>query len=126
MTDEKIPFGRGGYRPGAGRKPGSKIDPAKQDNHALYAAARAKREAALASMAELDLAKQRMELLPADAVQDHWTGMIARMRGKLLGLPGRLAAATMGCETIQAAEREAMLLIREALEEVAECGVPPE
>jgi hypothetical protein len=46
------------------------------------------------------------------------------MRGKMLNLPGRLAAATMGCETIQEAEREAMLLVRECLFEIAECGVP--
>lgn len=123
MTD-RLPTGHGGFRPGAGRKPGSKPNQAKVDAHALYTESRAKREAALAEMAEIELAKQRNELIPADAVQQYWEGMVSRMRGKMLNLPGRLAAATMGCETIQEAEREAMLLVRECLFELAECGVP--
>ncbi|MCF7967965.1 MAG: hypothetical protein K9K68_02235 [Methylococcaceae bacterium] len=121
---EKTPFGHGGYRPGAGRKPGSTVSPEKRQAHADYASARARKEEALASLAEIELAKQRNELIPADAVQQYWEGMVSRMRGKMLNLPGRLAAATMGCETIQEAEREAMLLVRECLFEIAECGVP--
>ena len=121
---EKTPFGHGGYRPGAGRKPGSTVSPEKKQAHADYAAARARKEEALASLAEIELAKQRNELIPADAVQQYWEGMIGRMRGKMLNLPGRLAAAVPACETQQAIEREAMLLVRECLFEIAECGVP--
>ncbi len=121
---EKTPFGHGGYRPGAGRKPGSTVSPEKKQAHADYAAARARKEEALASLAEIELAKQRNELIPADAVQKCWEGMIGRMRGKMLNLPGRLAAAVPACETQQAIEREAMLLVRECLFEIAECGVP--
>jgi hypothetical protein len=123
MTD-RLPTGHGGYRPGAGRKPGSKPNQAKVDAHALYTEARAKREAALAEMAELDLAKQRGELIPADAVQEHWTGMIATMRQIMLALPSRLAAVVPGCETQQEAEREAMQLVREALTAISKSGVP--
>lgn len=123
MTD-KLPTGHGGYRPGAGRKPGSKTDTGKQLAQADYNAARARREEALASLAELDLAKQRAELIPADAVQRCWEDMIGRMRGKMLNLPGRLAAAVPSCQTQQDIERQAMLLVRECLFELAECGVP--
>jgi hypothetical protein len=42
----------------------------------------------------------------------------------MLNLPGRLAAAVPACETQQAIEREAMLLVRECLFELAECGLP--
>ena len=123
MTD-RLPTGHGGFRPGAGRKPGSKPNQAKVDAHALYTESRAKREAALAEMAEIELAKQRNELIPADAVQTHWESMIGNMRGKLLNLPGRLAAAVPACETQQAIEREAMKLVREALTEISKSGVP--
>ena len=122
MTD-RLPTGHGGYRPGAGRKP-NQPKPEKQEAQADYNQARARREEALASLAEIELQVKRNELIPADAVQQYWEGMVSRMRGKMLNLPGRLAAATMGCETIQEAEREAMLLVRECLFEIAECGVP--
>ncbi len=122
MTDS-IPQGHGGYRPGAGRKP-NQPKPEKLEAQADYNHARARREEALASLAEIELQVKRNELIPADAVQKCWEGMVSRMRGKMLNLPGRLAAATMGCETIQEAEREAMLLVRECLFEIAECGVP--
>ena len=107
MTEKTpSPFGHGGYRPGAGRKPGSTVSPAKQKAHADYAAARARKEEALASLAELDLQTRRNELIPADAVQEHWSGMIATMRQIMLALPSRLAAVVPGCETQQEAERK--------------------
>jgi hypothetical protein len=122
MTD-RLPTGHGGYRPGAGRKP-NQPKPEKQEAQADYNHARARREEALASLAEIELQVKRNELIPADAVQQYWEGMVSRMRGKMLNLPGRLAAATMGCETLQEAEREAMMLVRECLFELAECGLP--
>jgi hypothetical protein len=63
-------------------------------------------------------------LIPADAVQEHWTGMIATMRQIMLALPSRLAAVVPGCETQQEAEREAMQLVREALTAISKSGVP--
>ncbi len=122
MSDS-IPRGHGGKRTGAGRKPkSSSVDPVITE--ADYNHARARREEALASLAEIELQVKRNELIPADAVQQYWEGMVSRMRGKMLNLPGRLAAATMGCETLQEAEREAMMLVRECLFEIAESGVP--
>jgi hypothetical protein len=120
---EKLPTGHGGYRPGAGRKP-NQPKPKKQEAQADYNQARARREEALASLAEIELQVKRSKLIPADAVQQCWEDMIGRMRGKMLNLPGRLAAAVPACETQQAIEREAMLLVRECLFELAECGLP--
>jgi hypothetical protein len=120
---EKLPTGHGGYRPGAGRKP-NQPEPEKQEAQADYNQARARREEALASLAEIELQVKRNELIPADAVQQCWEDMIGRMRGKMLNLPGRLAAAVPACETQQAIEREAMMLVRECLFELAECGLP--
>jgi hypothetical protein len=123
LMSDSIPRGHGGKRTGAGRKPkSSSVEPVITE--ADYNLARARRETALAGIAEIELQVKRNELIPADAVQQYWEGMVSRMRGKMLNLPGRLAAATMGCETIQEAEREAMLLVRECLFEIAECGVP--
>ena len=126
---EKMPTGHGGYRPGAGRKPGSKpAEPSATRQSSLdeYNQARAKKERHLAELAEIEVAVKRGELLPADAVQLHWEMMAANTRGKLLSLPGRLAASVMGVSTIQEAERQAMALIREALEELAAGGIPHE
>jgi hypothetical protein len=122
MTDS-IPQGHGGKRTGAGRKPKA-ASPVQPTIEIDYNQARARREEALASLAEIELQVKRNELIPADAVQQYWEGMVSRMRGKMLNLPGRLAAATMGCETLQEAEREAMMLVRECLFELAECGLP--
>lgn len=118
-----IPTGHGGKRNGSGRKPKA-ASPDQPAADIDYHQARTRREAALAQLAELELATKRNELIPADAVQQCWEGMIGRMRGKMLNLPGRLAAAVPTCQTQQEIEREAMLLIRECLYELAECGVP--
>lgn len=123
---ETIPLGHGGKRTGAGRKTGSKNVSGTKGAAADYAEARARREAALAELAELDLAQRRGELVPADLIQRHWETLAANTRGKLLNLPGRLAASVMGCETLQEAERAAMMLVREALEELAAGGIPHE
>ena len=77
-----------------------------------------------ANIAELEEQVKRKNLLPADVVQTHWETMVANMRARLLNLPGRLAGSVMGVSTTQDAEREAMKIIREALEEISGHGVP--
>ena len=124
MTNQ-IPAGHGGKRNGSGRKAKAATPPPVQPTIEVdYNLARARRETALASLAEIELQVRRGELIPADAVQSHWEMMAANTRGKLLNLPGRLAASVMGCSTIQEAERQAMALVREALEELSQTGVP--
>lgn len=77
-----------------------------------------------ANIAALDEDVKRKSLLPADIVQSHWESMVANMRAKLLNLPGRLAGSVMGHDTTQAAERAAMEIIREALDEISGDGIP--
>lgn len=121
MTD-RLPTGHGGFRPGAGRKPGSKTDTDKQLAQADYNAARARREEALASLAELDLAKQRGELIPADQVLQAWSGIFSVVQSILLGLPSRIAGGVAGAATTQEISAAAMVVVREALYELAESG----
>ena len=116
-----IPKGHGGARPGAGRKPSSpppdqpaiKID---------YDQARARREAALAQLAEIELATKRGELIPADQVEQAWSGIISVIRTILLGLPSRIAGGVAGAATTQEISASAMTVVREALYEIAASG----
>ena len=89
-----------------------------------YELAKIRRENALAELAEIELATKKDQLIPADMVQAHWCNMVANVRAKLLGLPGRLATILQPCQTPQEIEREAMKLIREALTELSENGNP--
>jgi len=77
-----------------------------------------------ANIASLEEEIKRKNLLPAELVQSHWEQMAANTRGKLLNIPGRLAASVMGAETVQEAEKAAMDLVREALEELSGNGIP--
>ena len=120
MTSETITAGRGGKRQGAGRPSGAKASVTEDFN-----AARTRKEAALASLAELDLEVKRGNLIPADAVEEHWSQMVAHTRAKMLNLPGRLATSVVGCPTVQEAERVARDLVYECLRELAQPGTPP-
>ena len=52
----------------------------------------AKKEEALAQLRELQLARERKELIPRPAVVDTWTRIVMVVRGRLLALPNRIAA----------------------------------
>ena len=71
---------------------------------------------------ELDVRKQNV--IPAEVVESRWSKLIADSRAKLLTLPSRLATKVVGAATHQQAEREARLLIHEALSELAKPGSP--
>lgn len=77
-----------------------------------------------ANISALEEEIKRKNVIPADTVQEHWEGLVANTRAKLLNLPGRLATKVVGAATIQDAEREARELIHEALQELATSGVP--
>jgi hypothetical protein len=68
---------------------------------------------------------KRGNLIPADAVEEHWSQMVAHTRAKMLNLPGRLATSVVGCPTVQEAERVARDLVYECLRELAQPGTPP-
>lgn len=72
-----------------------------------YASAQARKEAALATLRELELARERGELLPRDEVIQAWSDMISSARSMLLQLGAKLAPRiTSG---MSFAEREAAI-----------------
>lgn len=77
-----------------------------------------------ANISALEEEIKRRNVIPADAVQEHWETLVGNARAKLLNLPGRLAVTVNGASTIQDAERAARELIYEALQELSGSGVP--
>lgn len=79
--------------------------------------ARARREAAQASIREMELAQRRGELVPAKAIEDHLANVFARCRTKLLGVSARARQRDPSLSAQQLVLIEG--LIREALEDLA-------
>lgn len=77
-----------------------------------------------ANISALEEEIKRKNVVPAEVVQDHWEAMVGNAKAKLLNLPGRLAATTVGVATVQDAERAARDLINEALMELSGNGIP--
>lgn len=77
-----------------------------------------------ANISALEEEIKRKNVIPAEVVQGRWEAMAGNVRSKLLNLPGRLAVKVVGAATLQEAEQEAKLLIHEALQELAESGIP--
>lgn len=75
---------------------------------------------------KLDLGEARGELVRMPLVEQHWIGMVANVRAKLLALPNRLAAQVAGPDRIQEVQNKAQALVYEALEEIAGDGIPEE
>lgn len=116
-----IPTGHGGKRNGAGRKPKAAL-PDHPTIEADYNAAKARREQALAELAEIELAVKKGELVPADQIQEAWTSIAYNIRTILLGLPSRIAGGVAGAATTQEISAAAMNVVREALYEIAASG----
>lgn len=116
-----IPAGHGGKRKGSGRKPKA-ASPEQPAIEIDYNQARARREAALAQLAEIELATKRGELIPADQVEMAWSSIVSVMPQRLLSLPSRLAAVVPGHSTHQETEAAAMMLVRECLTDLASAG----
>jgi hypothetical protein len=91
-------------------------------NRRQYRATRARREQALAELAEIELQEKRAELIPAGDVLEAWSAIVSVMRQRLLSLPSRLAAVVPGHSTHQETEAAAMLLVRECLTDLASAG----
>ena len=116
-----IPTGHGGKRNGAGRK-SKAASPVQPSIEIDYNQARARREAALAQLAEIELAVKKGELVPADQIQEAWTSIAYNIRTILLGLPSRIAGGVAGAATTQEISAAAMNVVREALYEIAASG----
>jgi phage terminase Nu1 subunit (DNA packaging protein) len=81
-------------------------------------AARARREMALAQIAELDLAERRGELIAVDQARADVEDLISNVRTRLLGVPSQLAQRDRSITPEQVDLVET--LIREALSELAD------
>ena len=79
-------------------KPGPAAAPMGPAPVESFSVARAKREAALAHLAELDLAERRGELVRGDEVERVVALACSNARDLLLGLPARAAPATPGLD----------------------------
>lgn len=82
-----------------------------------FAESRARREAAEAALAEIELAEKRRELVPARDVESKLVNVFAHCKTKLLGVPSRARQRDPALTGPQVALIES--LIREALEDLA-------
>lgn len=82
-----------------------------------YKEARARREAARARMAEINLAKEEGRLLPRDVVKEIFGDkMLDRVRAALLNFPGRWGAQVVGLDS----PREGEAILKQAVSEILE------
>lgn len=93
------------------------IAPDYHESRAYREAAAARREAALADMAELDRDERKGELVSVEEARDDVINRFAIVRTKLLGVPSRVAQRMphLAAEVVPVLDD----LIREALEEIA-------
>ena len=85
-----------------------------------YNKERARHEQLKADLAELELKKQRGELVEIEQVKRDWIKKIVACRGKLLSLPSKVAPRFPLCDTSQEMEEVLKDGIVEALGELAE------
>jgi phage terminase Nu1 subunit (DNA packaging protein) len=108
--------GHGGSRQGAGRPQGSK------SNHSRFQAARARKEEALAQLRELELAKQRGELLDRQLVCSEWQRLVGIARSHLISIPARVGGQC-GHEVAGIVKA----IVWETMRELSQAtGIPPE
>jgi len=112
----KIASGRGGARPGAGRKEGVSVT---GEAYQVYNQARAKKTVHEANLAEYEEREKAGELVEVAKVRQEWQQILGNLRAKLLALPTKLAAQAFGAGSL--AEMEALLAdgVHEALQELA-------
>ena len=108
--------GRGGARPGAGRKPKS---PDASDPYSILAKAKAKNESYKAELTLLEYKTKTGELLPRDEVAQAWSEQITIAKGRLLSLPARVSAEVLRLKSQREIERVIKGAIVEILEELA-------
>lgn len=121
MTDAAIPItkgldGRGGARPGAGRK---HKDPNGTDPYSILAKAKAQHEVHRAKLAELEYKTKTGELLPREEVAAAWAEQIAIAKGRLLALPSRVSADVLRLKSQREIENVLKAALVVILEELA-------
>lgn len=75
-----------------------------------------------ADKVELDLAKMRGDLIPADEVEREWSDIIAAVRARLLALPSQAAAELAGKVPRREVEALVRRVVYQALRELARDG----
>lgn len=118
-TQASVGIGRGGARPGAGRKPKTE----QNDAYLLYAKAKAQKEAYSAKKAELELKSIQGSLITVEDVITVVDQAVRSCKEHLLGIAGRYAdvfAAETDGRTI---ERILDSEIRKALQRIVESGI---
>lgn len=88
------------------------------ESNAMLMAAKARRECALADLAELELGERRGELVSTEDARSEVRDRYAIVRTRMLGVPSRVAQLRpdLAAEVVPVLEK----LIREALEELAD------
>lgn len=91
--------------------------PAYDVSRAVREAHAARREAALADLAEIDVAERNEELVPVDEARSYMIDKFTTVKTRLLGVPSRVASRLP--ELASQVEPVVDALIREVLEELA-------
>lgn len=101
------------------RPPSSDV-PDYNESRALREAAAARREAAKADLAELDVAERKGELVPADEARAVLVDKFTIVKTRILGVPARVAQRMphLAAEIVPVIDE----LLRDALEELADDG----
>ena len=108
-NNSTVGVGRGGARPGAGRKPRS--DAVALDVRERLVVAKADKEEHLARLAALEVAEKERTLISASEVVKASQRAGMAVRDAVLSVPGRIAAQLVGMDDERAIER----LIADAL-----------
>lgn len=113
----KIAAGKGGARPGAGRKT---LEELATNEYQVFNKAKAKRELYNARLAELKAKEKGGELIAADTVRAEWAQIVSNVRSKLLMMPAKLAATALGATTFAEMQDLLTVAVHEVLQELSE------
>jgi len=80
--------------------------------------------AAQARKAELEVEEMEGSLIPSQLVEDTWIDYVSNARAKLLGLPSRIAHQVITVDKYAEAELILKEQVHEALNELAQNGIP--
>jgi terminase small subunit / prophage DNA-packing protein len=96
----------------------------RKDGTGDIAEEKTKLTAAQARKAELEVEEMEAKLIPAELVQETWIDYVANARAKLLGLPSRIAHQVITVDKYAEAELIIKEQVHEALNELAQDGIP--
>jgi phage terminase Nu1 subunit (DNA packaging protein) len=98
----------------------------RKDGTGDIAEEKAKLTAAQARKAELEVEQLEKSLIPAQLVEDTWIDYVSNVRARLLGLPSRVAHQVITVDKYAEAELIIKEQVHEALNELAQNGIPKE